>query len=242
MRQILLDTETTGLSPAQGHRIIEIGCLELVNRRLTGKSFHTYLQPDRSVDEGAVRVHGITNQFLENMPRFQDIVQDFKNFIKGSELIIHNAPFDVGFIENEFLLIKDKEWKILADHCQIIDTLQLARQKHPGQRNNLDALCKRYGINNDHREKHGALLDAQILCDVYLAMTGGQNTLSLDETIIPQAVVMEYSQTFTASQIESIVIMANEQELAAHSAFLDKIESKIGVKSIWRSELEISRV
>jgi DNA polymerase-3 subunit epsilon len=229
MRQVILDTETTGLSPSQGHRIIEIGCVELVHRRLTGKTFHTYLQPDRKVDEGAMRVHGITNEFLEGKPRFKEIVSDFKQFIKGSELIIHNAPFDIGFIENEFLLIKDKEWASLDKHCQIFDTLVFARQKHPGQRNNLDALCKRYGIENQHREKHGALLDAEILAEVYLAMTGGQETLILEEVQVSQALLNANAHNVYASGAQVIItpfIAATTEELAAHEAFIAMLQSK----------------
>lgn len=236
MRQIILDTETTGLSPEQGHRIIEIGCVELINRRLTGKTFHTYLQPDRAVDEGAMRVHGISDAFLQDKPRFKEIVQDFKSFIQGAELIIHNAPFDVGFIENEFMLLKDKKWQKLADNCQIFDTLTFARQKHPGQRNNLDALCKRYNVDNQHREKHGALLDAEILADVYLAMTGGQETLTLEEVQVTKQVVQEHGHAFNQPQTitHTPLIVATAQELEAHEAFLDMLEKK-GAKSVWRA-------
>lgn len=225
MRQIIVDTETTGLSPQQGHRIIEIGCVELIHRRMTGRTFHTYLQPDRKVDEGAKQVHGISDEFLIDKPRFFEIAEDFKNFIQGTELIIHNAPFDVGFIENEFLLLQDQAWQTLSTHCAITDTLALARKKHPGQRNNLDALCKRYGIDNQHREKHGALLDASILADVYLAMTGGQESLLLEEEVGAVA------QTFTEkaldikiSAFQIPVIKANAEELAAHEAFLKMLE------------------
>jgi DNA polymerase-3 subunit epsilon len=176
MRHIVLDTETTGLSTKEGHRIIEIGCVELYNRKLTGKTYHTYLNPNRAIDEGAMRVHGITNEFVSDKPFFSDIVNEFKLFIQGAVLIIHNAVFDIGFLEYELSLLKDN-WEVIADHCKIIDTLAMARDKHPGQRNNLDALCKRYEINNQHRTYHGALLDASILAEVYLAMTGGQGTL-----------------------------------------------------------------
>lgn len=236
MRQIILDTETTGLSTEQGHRVIEIGCVELIHRRLTGKTFHVYLQPDRPIDEGAMRVHGITNEFLLDKPRFKDIAQAFKNFIDGAELIIHNAAFDVGFIENEFQLNKDKSWQNLTNHCQIFDTLTAARQKHPGQRNNLDALCKRYNVNNQHREKHGALLDAEILAEVYLAMTGGQDTLVLDETPAIQAKTEnKLNETAGANEIiQTVLIKATDEELAEHEAFLNKMEAK-GAKSVWRS-------
>ena len=178
-RIVVLDTETTGLNPQEGHRIIEIGCVELVKRRLTGKRFHTYINPDRIIDDGAIAVHGITNQFLDDKPRFEQIVKDFITFISGAELVIHNAPFDVGFINHEFLRLKDQPGTV-ADLCEVFDTLAYARKKHPGQRNSLDALCKRYGIDNSHRDLHGALLDAEILADVFLLMTGGQSSL-LDE-------------------------------------------------------------
>jgi len=221
MRQIILDTETTGLSPEAGHRIIEIGCVELFNRRPTGKTFHTYLQPDRDIEAAATNVHGITNQFLVDKPRFADIAHEFKKFIKEAELIIHNAPFDVGFIEHEFILNNDTEWQKLDKHCTIVDTLLIARKKHPSQRNNLDALCKRYGISNEHREKHGALLDAYILADVYCAMTGGQNTLFFGE---------EHKLTENITSVTSIsgvkveipVIKATSEELALHEAFLSE--------------------
>ncbi|MDD1611219.1 MAG: DNA polymerase III subunit epsilon, partial [Methylococcaceae bacterium] len=178
-RIVVLDTETTGLNPQEGHRIIEIGCVELVKRRLTGKRFHVYINPDRIIDEGAIAVHGITNQFLDDKPHFEQIVEDFIAFIKGAELVIHNAPFDVGFINHELSRLNNKAGTV-ADYSEVFDTLAYARKKHPGQRNSLDALCKRYGIDNSHRDLHGALLDAEILADVFLLMTGGQSSL-LDE-------------------------------------------------------------
>src|SRR5690606_20737351 len=155
-----LDTETTGLAPSEGHRIIEIGCVELVSRRLTGSHYHQYLQPDRVIDAGAMEVHGISNEFLADKPRFADLATDFLDYIKGAELIIHNAPFDVGFIDHELARL-GKKWGRLADYCTVLDTLALARRMHPGQKNNLDALCKRYSIDNAHRDLHGALLDAE---------------------------------------------------------------------------------
>jgi DNA polymerase-3 subunit epsilon len=181
------------------------------------------------VDEGAMRVHGITNEFLEDKPRFKEVVSDFKQFIKGSELIIHNAPFDIGFIENEFLLIKDKEWFSLDKHCQIFDTLVFARQKHPGQRNNLDALCKRYGIENQHRAKHGALLDAEILAEVYLAMTGGQETLILEEVQVSQAALNAKAHNTCAPLAQVIItpfIEATKEELVAHEAFIAMLQNQ----------------
>lgn len=179
MRQIVLDTETTGLEVSQGHRIIEIGCIELANRRVTGNHWHYYINPDRAVDSGAYEVHGISSEFLQDKPRFSELAEEFRSYVAGAELVIHNAPFDVGFLNNEFALL-ESPLAPLEENCGILDTLLLARQKHPGQKNNLDALCKRYGIDNSNRNLHGALLDARILTDVYLAMTGGQTSLGLD--------------------------------------------------------------
>lgn len=179
IRQVVLDTETTGISPKEGHKIIEIGCVELINRRLTRNHFHVYLNPDREIDAGAIEVHGITNQFLKDKPRFNNVVEDFMRFTHGAELIIHNAPFDVGFLNHELALLPGEERRV-ETNSTVFDTLAYARKKHPGARNSLDALCKRYGIDNSHRELHGALLDAEILAEVYLLMTGGQASL-LDE-------------------------------------------------------------
>jgi DNA polymerase-3 subunit epsilon len=179
MRQIVLDTETTGLEVSQGHRIIEIGCIELINRRITGNHWHYYVNPDRAVDSGAFEVHGISGEFLQDKPRFSELAEEFHSYVAGAELVIHNAPFDVGFLNNEFALL-ESQFAALDKNCSILDTLLLARQKHPGQKNNLDALCKRYGIDNSNRSLHGALLDARILAEVYLAMTGGQTSLGLD--------------------------------------------------------------
>ena len=180
MRQIVLDTETTGLEPKQGHRIIEIGCVEMVDRKLTGNHYHMYINPGRHVDDGAIAVHGLTNEFLADKPKFAEVYQDFFNFIKGAQLIIHNAPFDTGFINHEFKL-HDRFHKPVNRYCEVIDSLVIARQKHPGQRNNLDALCQRYHIDNSNRELHGALLDAQLLAQVYLLMTGGQTAMFASE-------------------------------------------------------------
>lgn len=179
MRSVVLDTETTGMPVTDGHRIIEIGCVELEGRRLTGRHFHVYLQPDREVDEGAIAVHGITNEYLKDKPRFREVANDFFEFIRGAQLIIHNAAFDIGFINNEFALLGQQDRSDVTEYCSVLDTLLMARERHPGQRNNLDALCKRYGVDNSGRDLHGALLDAEILADVYLAMTGGQTSLSL---------------------------------------------------------------
>ena len=180
MRQIVLDTETTGLSTAQGHRVIEIGCIELVNRRLTGREYHRFLDPDRDIDEGAERVHGISRAELEGQPRFADIAEELLEFLKDSELVIHNAEFDVGFLEHELKLMGHPK-PVISDHALVLDTLTLARELHPGQRNSLDALCKRYEVDASRRDVHGALIDAELLARVYLAMTGGQAALSLDE-------------------------------------------------------------
>lgn len=223
MRQVVLDTETTGLSPTQGHRIIEIGCVEIFNRRITGKVFHTYIQPDRAVDPGAMKVHGITDQFLVGKPRFQEIANSFKAFIQGAELIIHNAPFDVGFIEHEFKLLKDKVWTKLTEQCSVFDTLPFARQKHPGQRNNLDALCKRYNIDNQHRDKHGALLDADILANLYLVMTGGQNALELDEEAQNRREAEFAVEKVTAKTWDLPILQPTAEEVAAHMAFMKDI-------------------
>ncbi|MCP4470077.1 MAG: DNA polymerase III subunit epsilon [Gammaproteobacteria bacterium] len=179
MRQIVLDTETTGLEVSLGHRVIEIGCIELVNRRVTGNHWHYYFNPDREVDIGAFEVHGISNEFLQDKPQFGELAEDFYQYVKGAELVIHNAAFDMGFLNRELLLL-DAPHAPLEECCAVLDTLLLARQRHPGQKNNLDALCKRYDIDNSQRSLHGALLDARILADVYLAMTGGQTSLGLE--------------------------------------------------------------
>ena len=179
MRQIVLDTETTGLSTAQGHRVIEIGCVEIVNRRLTGREFHRFLNPDRDIDEGAERVHGISRESLETEPRFPEIVDELLDFLSGAELVIHNAEFDVGFLEHELRLMKHSQ-PAITDHASVLDTLMLAREMHPGQRNSLDAQCKRYEVDASKRDVHGALIDADLLARVFLAMRGGQTALSLD--------------------------------------------------------------
>ena len=231
-RIVVLDTETTGLNPQEGHRIIEIGCVELINRRLTGKRFHVYINPERIIDIGAIAVHGITNQFLDDKPHFSEITDDFLAFIEGAELVIHNAPFDVGFINYEFSLLKNKI-KAVSDLCAIFDTLAYARKKHPGQRNSLDALCKRYGIDNSHRDLHGALLDSEILADVFLLMTGGQSSL-LEETH------SEVEQSSSRSDIKQLhpdrqtikIIQCNNDELVAHQERLETI-LKTGGACIW---------
>jgi DNA polymerase-3 subunit epsilon len=227
MRQIVLDTETTGIGHEAGHRIIEIGCVELFDRKLTGKHFHVYLNPQREVDEGAFRVHGISSEFLRDKPLFKNIVQELLDFIQGAELIIHNAPFDVGFLNAELSLIN---WPHnLKHYCQVLDTLVMAKEKHPGQRNSLDALCKRYDVDNTNRQLHGALLDAEILALVYLAMTGGQATLfdeGIHETNDVLAVTSE--QTIHLSS-RSPVITATAEEIEKHQAFIQFLIKKSGV-------------
>ena len=237
MRSVVLDTETTGMPVADGHRIIEIGCVELIGRRLTGRHFHVYLQPDREIDEGAIAVHGITDEYLKDKPRFKEIADEFFEFIKGAQLIIHNAAFDVGFINNEFALIKQSERADISEHCSILDTLMMARERHPGQRNNLDALCKRYGVDNSGRDLHGALLDAEILADVYLTMTGGQTNLSLagdgsegDSNGRQQPSPI---RRLAADRAPTPVIRANADELAAHLARLAIIEKSAGAPALW---------
>ncbi|RMG31232.1 MAG: DNA polymerase III subunit epsilon [Gammaproteobacteria bacterium] len=236
MRQVVLDTETTGLDPAEGHRIIEIGCVELVDRRPTRRTFHVYLQPDREIDEGAVEVHGITNEFLQDKPRFADIVDEFLAFVEGAELIIHNAPFDVGFLNHELALLGEDRGRI-EDHCRILDTLALARRMHPGQRNSLDALCKRYGVDNSGRELHGALLDAEILADVYLAMTGGQASLLPVEEAEASGGGAEAVPDRIRDKPPLRVIRASAEEAAAHAAFLAAMRAA-GHEPLWKDEDE----
>ncbi len=237
MRQIILDTETTGLDPARGHRIIEIGCVELVNRRLTGKHYHQYLQPDREVEAGAFEVHGISDKFLEDKPRFSDVVNEFMAFIKGAELIIHNAPFDVSFINAELNALGQSYGKVI-DHCSVVDTLAMARQLHPGQKNNLDALCKRYSIDNSQRDLHGALLDAEILADVYLAMTGGQATLLLDglQERGRGHVTAPVARQLDAARPRLRVIPAQADELALHAQRLAAIDKESGGNCLWKKD------
>ncbi|OHX35211.1 DNA polymerase III subunit epsilon [Methylomonas sp. LWB] len=231
-RQIVLDTETTGINPKEGHKIIEIGCVELINRRLTRNHFHVYLNPDREIDAGAIEVHGITNEFLRDKPRFADVVEDFMAFTAGAELIIHNAPFDVGFLNHELSLLPG-ETRTVESNSSVFDTLPFARKKHPGARASLDALCKRYGIDNSHRELHGALLDAEILADVYLLMTGGQFSLLEDtetERSGEQAIVQ-----LSADRPHLKVIACNDEEQTAHEQRLAKI-AKVSGNCLWLAE------
>jgi len=231
MRQIVLDTETTGLEVSQGHRVIEIGCIELRDRRPTGRTFHKYLCPDREVEPGALAVHGITNEFLSTQPRFGDVVEELLEFLREAELIIHNAAFDVGFLDSELARVKRNE--AIGEICQVLDTLALARQLHPGQRNSLDALCKRYGIDNSHREFHGALLDAKILSDVYLTMTGGQGALTLEADAADangQASVARVER----GALHIPVPRASQAELAAHERALDAVARAAGGHVLFR--------
>jgi DNA polymerase-3 subunit epsilon len=227
MRHILLDTETTGLNPEMGHRVIEIGALEVVNRRATGRTFHVYLNPDREVDAGAVEVHGLTSDFLADKPHFEDIVEEFLTFIADGELIIHNAPFDVGFLNAELRRIDKTD--DLKRHCHsVLDTLKLAKELHPGQRNNLDALCKRYAVDNSGRSYHGALLDAQLLAEVYLAMTRGQDSLAIESVLTPPPKPMR-----TGALSGITVLRARSDELAEHTAYLEKMAKDCGRELVW---------
>jgi DNA polymerase III subunit epsilon len=234
MRQIVLDTETTGLEPELGHRIIEIGCVELVNRRPTGRTFHKYLNPEREIDEGALSVHGITRADLDGKPKFAQIAEELVLFIHDAELVIHNAAFDVAFLDAELARLPGQPRNV-ATSCRVLDTLALARSMHPGQRNNLDALCKRYSIDNSRRELHGALLDARILADVYLAMTGGQATLALAE-VAAAGSAADGGRTVRAlvrPPVPLVVISATADELQAHAAMLAIISKASGGKCLW---------
>jgi len=226
MRQVVLDTETTGLEPKLGHRIIEIGALELVDRELTGRQFHTYINPQREIDQGALEVHGITEEFLRDKPCFADISDDLLAFADGAELVIHNAPFDIGFIDNELSLTGHEHSSITAV-ASILDTLELAKDLHPGQRNNLDALCKRYHVDNSTRTLHGALLDAEILADVYLAMTGGQVDLGLSMESVTGPGEAEEGTEHTGRPA-LFVLKASEEELVRHRARVKDIEKQSG--------------
>lgn len=235
MRQIVLDTETTGLEPSKGHRIIEIGCVELENRKLTGRHYHQYIQPEREIEAQAMEVHGITNEFLKDKPTFIQVMDDFMTFVDGAELIIHNAPFDIGFINHELSKHGGNKYKAITHYCGVIDTLVMARQKHPGQKNNLDALCKRYGVDNSQRDLHGALLDSEILADVYLLMTGGQRALSLssassedDSGNTRVTAIRRLSET-----PDLPVILASPEELEQHEKKLAAIDKASQGQCVW---------
>jgi DNA polymerase-3 subunit epsilon len=231
VRQIVLDTETTGLEVAEGHRVIEIGCVELVHRRPTGRHWHRYLKPDREVEAGALAVHGITNEFLATQPAFTEVAAEFLAFVEGAELVIHNADFDVGFLDVE-LSAAGIEGGI-SGRCRVLDTLALARRLHPGQRNSLDALCKRYNVDNSGRDLHGALKDARILADVYLTMSGGQAALGLDAA--PATGVAALAGRASRGDVKLLVVQASAAELAAHEQALDAIDRASGGRTLFRA-------
>ncbi|BAP14148.1 MAG: DNA polymerase III subunit epsilon [Alcanivorax borkumensis] len=237
MRQVVLDTETTGLEPNDGHRVIEIGCVEMENRRLTGNSLHLYLNPEREIDAGALAVHGISSEFLADKPTFDKVVDEFLAFVDGAELVIHNAPFDVGFLNHELRRLGTR-YGTIEQRCGVLDTLVMARQKHPGQKNSLDALCRRYFVENGHRELHGALLDAEILADVYLAMTGGQTRLfsgGNDSSERGGGAAAETIRRLSADRVPLCVVRASENEQQRHRNKLAAIAKKNGVPTVWQS-------
>ncbi|OGI63401.1 MAG: DNA polymerase III subunit epsilon [Candidatus Muproteobacteria bacterium RBG_16_60_9] len=242
MRQIVLDTETTGLEPSAGHRIIEIGCVELVNRRFTGNTYHQYIKPDREIDAAAIEIHGITNEALADKPVFADVAKDFLEFVRGAELIIHNAAFDVGFINHELARVADETQSVFPDArdarieqlCAVIDSLTLARSLHPGQKNDLNSLCRRYSVDNSQRSFHGALLDAEILADVYLAMTGGQTTLFEDPHASNAGAGLESELRRIHDKPPLPIIVATEAERAAHLAWIEEIDKSSGGRCVWK--------
>ncbi len=228
MRRIVLDTETTGLEPSEGHRVIEIACVELFDRRPTGRNFHRYLNPEREIDAGAIQVHGLTTDFLADKPRFADVADEFVEFVEGAELLIHNAPFDVGFLDAEFALIGRPG---VASFATVTDTLAMAREMHPGKRNSLDALCERYQVDNSRRALHGALLDAQLLADVWLAMTRGQDTLDISLVSAPSA----GAGGGAAERPERLAVLrASAEELAAHAAMCERIDKESKGRCLWK--------
>jgi DNA polymerase-3 subunit epsilon len=238
MRQVVLDTETTGLEPELDHRVIEIGCVELVNRRQTGRNFHRYLNPEREIDDGALAVHGISRSELDGQPRFAEVAEELLAFLAGAELVIHNAAFDVAFLDAELRRLPGEPCQV-AQLCQILDTLALARELHPGQRNNLDALCKRYDVDNSARELHGALLDARILADVYLAMTGGQATLELSDNQtaaqVAAAAAASRARAPLRTALPLLVLVASPAELQAHELMLAAIAKASGRRCLWET-------
>lgn len=235
MRQIVLDTETTGLNPRSGDRVIEIGCVELVNRRLTGNNFHTYLNPERDSEEGALAVHGLTTEFLSSKPKFVEIAPLLLDYVRGAELIIHNAPFDLGFLDAELERLGNPGFT--SETGRVIDTLLQAKELHPGRRNSLDALCDRYGISNAHRTLHGALLDAELLAEVYLAMTRGQNSLTIDLTTT-EAAADSIGAAAGAPLADIIVLAASADEEREHEALIAGLDAQVKGKSVWRALLE----
>ncbi|RJF98195.1 DNA polymerase III subunit epsilon [Noviherbaspirillum saxi] len=233
MRQIVLDTETTGLNPRSGDRIIEVGCVEIVNRRLTGNNFHAYINPERDSEEGALAVHGLTTEFLSDKPKFAEIANELRDYVRDAEIIIHNAPFDLAFLDAEF---DRMGFPRFATHvAKVTDTLVQAKEMHPGKRNSLDALCDRYGISNAHRALHGALLDAELLAEVYLAMTRGQNSLTIDLAV--EAAASDGSQLIEAVSVaEMLIVRASDDELIEHEALLDRLDKEAKGKCVWRTE------
>ncbi len=233
MRQIIVDTETTGLEPSQGHKIIEIGAIEMINRRMTDNKFHRYINPQREIDEAAIEIHGITNERLEDEPIFDDIAVELLGFLKGAELIIHNAPFDVGFLNNEFNMSGLGDG-VIEEHCEVLDTLVMARHKHPGQKNNLDALCRRYGVDNTQRTLHGALLDAEILADVYLQMTGGQTTLLGESEDFTRQASHSSEQKIDPKDLQKLTVtMASAEELEQHDKWLELLRKESEKEIVW---------
>ena len=233
MRQIVLDTETTGLNPRSGDRIIEVGCVEIINRRLTGNNFHTYINPERDSEEGALAVHGLTTEFLSDKPKFAEVADELRDYVRDAEIIIHNAPFDLAFLDAEFERLGFPRF---AEHVDsITDTLVQAKEMHPGKRNSLDALCDRYGISNAHRALHGALLDAELLAEVYLAMTRGQNSLTIDLGA-PQAGQADTQAVEAIPLADIVVLQATEAELAEHEALLDRLDKEVKGSCVWRVE------
>jgi DNA polymerase-3 subunit epsilon len=238
MRQIVLDTETTGLNPRSGDRIIEIGCVELINRQLTGNNFHSYINPERDSEEGALAVHGLTTEFLSDKPKFAEIAAELRDYIAGAEIIIHNAPFDVGFLDAEF---KRLDIPRFHEHvAKVTDTLVQAKEMHPGKRNSLDALCDRYGISNAHRTLHGALLDAELLAEVYLAMTRGQNSFSIDLAVAETESAGADIVIDTPLTTNILVLQANEEELAEHEATLAKLDKEVKGTCVWHTEAKVT--
>lgn len=233
-RQIILDTETTGLAPEEGHRVIEIGCIEVVDRRPSGRTFHRYLNPEREIDAGAANVHGLTLEKLRECPKFQDVALELVEFVRGAELVIHNAAFDVGFLDAEFARL-GPAWGRIEDYCRVFDTLKFARERHPGQRNSLDALCKRYEIDNAHRNLHGALLDAELLADVYLAMTGGQSALALGSSPTRGDAGQTTPRGDVAAARVPRVLRASAAEVEAHKARLAQIARASGGRLVWKT-------
>ena len=232
LKQIILDTETTGLDPKSGHRVIEIGCIEIINRKFTGEQFHVYLNPDRESDEGALAIHGLTTEFLSDKPRFSTVYEDLIHFIKESELLIHNAEFDIKFLDHEIKLLSKDLPNISSCVSKVTDTLQIAREKHPGQRNSLDALVKRYEIGGYDRELHGALLDSQILGDVYLSMTGGQSALDFTQTSNQELSENNQEKSNVQSSLNLKVVELNEEELNAHREYLLRMKDETGIEPI----------